>query len=97
MAKVNYRIQSKITGPDGKPDFVKYGTSDNIEMTIQYHKFHLMHKTHPDPQLRIYASRHGHDCFEFIVDPVNAIVDPMVEMAIMKPEKETRKKKEKSG
>lgn len=89
MAKVSYRIQSKINGPDGKSEFVKFGTSENIEYTIKWHKFHLVHRTHPDPQLRDYVFRKGLDSLEFIVD----MPEPIIEQAIVEPKKETRARK----
>ena len=92
MAKVSYRIQSKINGPDGKSEFVKFGTSENIEYTIKWHKFHLVHRTHPDPQLKDYVFRKGIDSLEFIID-MPADKEPIIEKAIIEPKKETRKKK----
>jgi hypothetical protein len=96
MGKVTYRIQSKILGPDGKPDFVKFGTSENIEATIKYHKFNLKNRTHPDPQLMRYTCSRGVDVLEFIVDTPEGMMDPIVEQAVVKPIKEQRTKK-KSG
>ena len=96
MGKVAYRIQSKILNSEGKPDFVKFGTSENIEQTIKYHIFHLRHRTHPDPQLMRYTCSRGVDVLEFIVDSPESMVDPIIEQAMIKPEKETRAKK-KSG
>lgn len=93
MAKVTYRIESKIKGPDGKSEFIKYGTSENIEYTIKWHKFHLIHRTHPDPQLRDYVFRKGVDSLEFIIDMP---AEPIIEQATIEPKKETRVKK-KSG
>ena len=98
MSKISYRIQSKIMGADGKPDFVKFGVTDNIEQTIKFHIFHLKHRTHPDPQLMRYTCSRGVDVLEFIVDaPAESLVDPLVEKAMIQPEKETRGKKKKSG
>lgn len=90
MAKVTYRIQSKINGSDGKSEFVKFGSSENIEYTIKWHKFHLVHRTHPDPQLKDYVFRKGLDSLEFIVDMPD---EPIIEKAIIEPKKETRKRK----
>ena len=96
MGKVWYRIQSKIMGPDGKPDFVKHGVTENIEEAIKYHIFNLKRRTHPDPQLMRYTCSRGVDVLDFIVEPTDSFMDPLVEKAVMKPEKETRSKK-KSG
>lgn len=95
MGKVSYRIQSKIIGKDGKPDFVKHGTTFDIEATIQYHIFNLRHRTHPDPQLMRYTTTRGVDVLEFIVDPQDSFVAPIIEQAIVPPvkNKETRNKK----
>jgi hypothetical protein len=93
MGKVSYRIQSRILGPDGKTDFVKYGTSENIEYTIKWHMFHLKHRTHPDPQLMRYTASRGADVLEFIIDTADSLMNPMIEKAIIQPQKETRKKK----
>jgi len=96
MGKVSYRIQSKILNSFGNSEFVKFGTSENIEYTIKWHKFHLTHRTHPDPQLRDYVSRKGLDSLEFIVDVPIVKAEPLIEKAIVEPVKETRAKK-KSG
>lgn len=92
MAKVSYRIESKINGPDGKSEFIKYGTSENIEYTIKWHKFHLIHRTHPDPQLRDYVFRKGLASLEFIIDMPPE--EKIVETATIEPKKETRAKKQ---
>jgi hypothetical protein len=93
MGKVGYRIQSKIMGPDGKPDFVKYGTSENIEYTVKWHMFHLKHRTHPDPQLMRYTLSRGADVLEIIIDPLDTPTEPVIEKAVIVPQKETRAKK----
>lgn len=93
MGKVSYRIQSKILNQFGNSEFVKFGTSENIEYTIKWHKFHLAHRTHPDPQLRDYVFRKGLDSLEFIVDVPIVKNEPLIERAVIEPQKETRVKK----
>lgn len=89
MNRISYRIESKILGPDGKSIFIKYGDSANIEYTIKYHQFHLIHKTHPDPQLRNYVEKYGVDSLEYIVDKPELM--EIIETATVEPIKETRK------
>lgn len=91
---ISYRIQSKIIRPDGKPDFVKFGRTKDIDATIKYHIYHLQHRTHPDPQLMRYTCSRGVDVLEFIVDTPKAQPEEAItETATIKPVKETRKKK----
>lgn len=90
MERIKYRIESKIKKADGTPDFVKYGTTANIENTIKFHQFHLSMRTHPDPQLLNYAERHGWNCFEYILDLEEMAI---IETASIVNRKEMRSKK----
>ena len=90
MERVKYRIESKLKKADGTPDFVKYGTTADISETIKWHQFHLSLRIHPDPQLMNYSERHGWNCFEYIVDPVEMAI---IETASITNRKEMRNKK----
>lgn len=90
MERIKYRIVSKLKRSDGTPDFVKYGTTANIEETIKFHQFHLSLRTHPDPQLMNYSDRHGWNCFEYIVDADELKI---IETAAITHRKEIRNKK----
>jgi hypothetical protein len=90
MERISYRIESKTKRADGTPDFVKFGTTANIDYTIKYHQFHLANRMHPDPAMMSYSDRHGWNCFEYIVDPEEVA---LIEYATIKPKKEVRKKK----
>jgi hypothetical protein len=88
MERIAYRIESKIKR-NGVPEFIKYGSTANLDYTIKYHKFHLSLRTHPDPQLMTYSDSHGWNCFEYIVDCDEAKI---IETATIKPKKEIRKR-----
>jgi len=80
-----YRIRSKM-----QPTKLMFiGTSHNIEASIQWHKAHLYHKMHPVPELQNHMIKFGIDDFEFIVEPIES--KPVIEKAVMKVKKETRK------
>lgn len=89
MERVSYKIVSRIK-KNGIPEFIKYGTTSNLDYTIKFHQFHLAHNTHPDPQMNEYGRVHGFNCFEYIVDPAE---EKIIETATLKPKKEVRKVK----
>jgi hypothetical protein len=87
---VNYRIQSKIIRPDGTPDFVKPGKTEDFERTVQFHRWNLKQRTHPDPQMMSYACSRGWDVFDYIIEPEEISLNTLIEQAILKPAKEKR-------
>ena len=82
--KGTYEIRSK------NHNLLFIGSSDDLDKSVMYHKFHLIKRIHPNPQLTNHVLKFGIDDLEFIINP------EIVETASVKPLQEKRKRIEKT-
>jgi len=72
MKKIYYKFQSKKKLPGGKPEFVKFdSTQIPFDDVRKFHLYYMRLKKHPDPEIMDYIKRNGSDSLE--ITKVNKI------------------------